>query len=198
MKDKNINQKQLTFAEKLIEADLTKFAETGEIKYYKSAKHTAETDNSPYILSYIKRELVKNPELALKIYICDRDFWNALKTLSSHSFTETIIYDAVAVIADRSDAESFADIYGLAKEKLFKYMFIGTTTEKIDPQAMKKRNLAIQIAMSYKKLEKAKTDKQVKEWEHEVEEAITNDKELAHAYHYYWMRIEKHYNSNKG
>ena len=184
---------QLTFSEKIIEADMLKFKETGNIKYYKSAKTISEQDNSPYIFVSMKKQLSEEPLLSLKMELSDGSYWKCLQLLASTDFELFYVIETLIYINKKTDDEEFKLLYDTAQEKLFKYMFIGANDVEPNLEKIKERNQFIQIALSYFKLKRLKTKTQIELWEKELEGTFKNDEALAKAYHKHWKYIEEYY-----
>ncbi len=184
---------QLTFSEKLIEADMARFRNSSDVRYYKSAKTISEQDKAPYVFGSMKKELSKDPQLALKMNLVDGSYWNCLQIIASNRFAVGEILDVVYHIYKHTDGEDFDLLTGLASEKLFKYVFIGDETGELDLEEVKSRNRFIQVALSYFNLANKKTDAEVEEWESDMEEIFDKDRELAGSYHKYWASIEDYH-----
>lgn len=181
---------QLTFSEKLIEADMVRFKESGDVKYYKSAKTISEQDKAPYVFGSMKKELFSEPHLALKMNLADGSYWNCLQIIAGNRFPFGEILDAIYHIYKHTDGEDFDLLTGLASEKLFRYVFIGNETDELDLEEVKDRNRFIQVALSYFNLANKRTDAEVEEWETDMEGVFDKDEELARSYHKYWSSIE--------
>ncbi|MFW5800022.1 MAG: hypothetical protein ACOCV8_04315 [Spirochaetota bacterium] len=188
---------QLTFSEKMIESDLLKFEETGEVKYYKSAKNLSLQDNAPYIFSSIKKRLSDNPILALKMSLIDKDFWESLQLIASNNFEDYKILASIRYIYNHTDEEEFSMLVDLAVKKLFKYIFIGRDNVDIDLEKTKDRNRFIQVALSYFTLMNSRTEAKIQEWEKELEKNFNNDEKLAESYHQYWKEVQEFFESKK-
>ncbi len=181
---------QLTFTEKMIEADLQKFEQTGDIKYYKSAKNMSEQEKAPYVFGSIKKKLGKNPELSLKMNLTDGSYWNCLQIIAQNQFPVNIILGCIYYIHKHTDAEDFDLLTELASEKLFKYIFIGDNSDNLDIEEIKERNRFILVTLSYFNLINMKTEAEIEQWEISLEEAFRKDEELAKSYNKYWQLVK--------
>ncbi len=181
-----MEQNQLTFSEKMIESDMEKFKETGDVKFYVSARSMAESERAPYLFASMKKELMLKPELALKISLHDGSYWEALKLVIQKPFSLDITLNTLKHIHVHTDDEEFDMLINVARENLLAYVLIGDSTSKIDISKSKERNLLIKVALSYLELQNKKNTMDIEEWESSLEKDFMNDPELANAYHKYW------------
>jgi len=185
---------QLTFNEKIIEIDLAKFRETKDINYYISAKNLYEQDKSINIFSSMKKEIAETPLLALRMALIDGYYLNSLQILVGNKFSQQEIMDALFFIHQKVKRNEFLAIIEVAEEKLFRYVFIGSD-EDFDIDAIKEQNHFIKIILSYLIFSDFVLEKQILDWEKELEKQFISDSDLATAYHKFWSIIDEYYKS---
>lgn len=186
--------KQMTFSEKIIESDLIQFKNTGDIKHYKSAKCVSEQENAPYIFNSIRKQLLEESDLALKIYLYDSDYWSSFQLLMGNNFSFKEILDALIYIFEHIDSEEFKTLSSLAVKKLFKYILIDANDFEVNVEKSKEKNLFIQVALSFFNLQNLKSSHQISIWERNLEKTFIKDNELAESFHKYWKFIEDYFN----